>query len=267
VGSYYDASDEKTFSNAMSVVISQALNITTTQINLIDAFGLPVETNLELTLYDSFTGEVRYNFVHAVDEKNQPDTLILNPVGKYDIVVHTTPVVELKGVELVPGKHNIVGVDIPTGWFSVLEGSGTTFSEKQTVIRDALTGEIVYVQNFNTRHKYLTGMYDIEILTLPRLYYDNYEIRGGSDNKITLELPGSVNVYATENTIYSIFMVKEKKYEKIYESTLAAASETLQLLPGDYKLVFRSNIKKTAGNTKEINVTVKSNRTTQVKLQ
>lgn len=266
VGSYYDASDEKTFSNAMSVVISQALNITTVQINLIDAFGLPIETNLEMTLYDAFSGEIRYNFIHAVDEKNQPDTLFLNPVGKYNIVVHSTPPVELKDVELTPGKHNMIGIDVPTGTLMINEGTATTFSEKQCVVRNAQTGEIVYVQNFNTKHKYIVGKYDIEILTLPRLYYKDYEIRGGTDNKIVVEQSGSLNVYASENMLYSIYTVKENKYEKIYEATLAGGNETITLLPGEYKIISRSNIKKYAGNTKEVTATVKSNKTTQVKL-
>ena len=266
VGSYYDASDEKTFSNAMSVVISQALNITTVQINLIDAFGLPIETNLEMTLYDSFSGEIRYNFIHTVDEKNQPDTLFLNPVGKYNIVVHSTPPVELKEVELTPGKHNIIGIDVPTGTLLVNEGTATTFSEKQCVIRNAQTGEIVYVQNFNTKHKYLVGKYDVEILTLPRLYYKDYEIRGGTDNKIVVEQSGSLNVYASENLTYSIYTVKENNYDKIYETTLPGGNETITLLPGEYKIISRSNIKKYAGNTKEVSVSVKSNKTTQVKL-
>lgn len=266
VGSYYDASDEKTFSNAMSVVISQALNITTAQINLIDAFGLPIETNLEMTLYDAFSGEIRYNFVHAVDDKNQPDTLFLNPVGKYNIVVHSTPPVELKEIELTPGKHNIIGIDVPTGTLMVSEGTGTTFSEKQAVIRDAESGEIIYVQNFNTKHKYITGKYDIEILTLPRLYYNDYEIRGGTENKIVVDQPGALNVAASENLIYSIYTVKENKYEKIYEATLPAGTETITLLPGDYKVISRSNIKKYAGDTKEMSVNIKSNKTTQVKL-
>lgn len=65
VGTYYDATNETTFENAINVVISQALNNTTLQINLIDAFDKPSETNVEMTLYDSFSGEVRYNFYIA----------------------------------------------------------------------------------------------------------------------------------------------------------------------------------------------------------
>jgi len=266
VGSFYDASDEKTFSNAMSIVISQALNITTTQINLIDAFGLPIETNLEMTLYDAFSGEVRYNFIHTTDEKNQPDTLYLNPVGKYNIVVHSTPPVEIKDVELVPGKHNIVGIDVPTGTLMLTETGNSSFSEKQCVVRNTTTGEIIYVQNFNTKHKYITGKYDIEILTLPRVYYYDYEIRGGTDNKIAVDVPGTLNIYSTENIIYSIYSVKENKYEKIYEATITSGNENIQLLPGEYQVISRSNIKKAAASTKENKVTIKSSKTSFIKL-
>jgi len=268
VGSFYDAGNEKAFSNAMSIVISQALNITTTQINLIDAFGLPIEKNIEITFYDSFSGEVRYNYVQTPDEKNQPDTLYLNPIGKYNIVVHTTPEVELKGVELIPGKHNIIGVDVPLGILQLTEGIGTIFSEKQCVVRNNDTGEILYVQNFNTKHKYIAGTYDIDILTLPRMHYENYQIKGGVDNKIEIPLPGTLNISSPENKIYSIYAITDGNMEKIYESTLTGSggSEMVQLLPGEYTIFSRSNIKKASANTKTSNFTIKSSKTALVKI-
>ncbi len=266
VGSFYDAGNEKTFANAMNIVISQALNITTTQINLIDAFGLPLEKNIEITFYDSFSGEVKYNYVQTPDEKNQPDTLYLNPVGKYNIVVHTTPIVALKDIELTPGKHNIIGVDVPLGILTLIEGNGTTFSEKQCVVRNNQTGEIIYVQNFNSQHKYISGTYDIDILTLPRLHYINFEIKGGIDNKIEISLPGTLSVSSSDNKIFSIYQIKEDKIEKIYESTISGSPELVQLLPGDYKVFSRSNIKKLSANTKEINVTIKTGKTALIKI-
>ncbi len=266
IGTYYDADNEKTFSNAMSIVISQALNITTTQINLIDAFGIPVERDIELTLYDSYSGEVRYNFVQTPDIKNQPDTLFLNPVGKYTIVAHTTPPVELRDIELTPGKHNIIGIDVPQGTLYLAEGTGTTFSEKQCVVRNSETGEIIYVQNFNTKHKYIAGTYDIDLLTLPLLHYENYTIKGGMENKIDIPVPGTLNISTTDNKLYSIYTEKNGKLTKIYEASINSGSDLIQLLPGDYLVVSRSNIKKVAANTKEINVTIKSAKTALIKI-
>lgn len=74
VGTFYDATDSVQFKNAMDVVVSQALNSTTAQINLLDAFGQPTQTNVELTLYDAFSGAVRYHYVHSLNNKNEPDT-------------------------------------------------------------------------------------------------------------------------------------------------------------------------------------------------
>lgn len=266
IGNYYDAGDAATFSNAMSIVVSQALNITTTQINLLDAFGLPVEKNIEITLYDHATGEVRYNYVHTPDARNQPDTLFLNPIGTYDIVVHTTPTVTLSDIELTPGKHNIIGVDVPLGNLIVNEGTGGLFSLKQCVVRDNKTGEIIYVQNFNTKHRYIAGVYDIDILTLPRIHYEDFEIKGGVDNKIDIPLPGTLNISTTENRVYSVFVVKGDKLEKVYESSLNNTSEVIQLLPGEYKIYSRSNIKKYSSNTKANEVSIKSTKTAFLKI-
>lgn len=266
IGAFYDASNEKTFSNAMSIVISQALNITTTQINLLDPFGMPLEKNIEITLYDHASGEVRYNFVHTPDAKNQPDTLFLNPVGRYDITVHSTPPVRLTNIELNPGKHNIIGVDVPLGTLALVEGSATTFNERQCVLRNHSTGEIIYVQNFNTKMKYLSGVYDIEILTLPRMHFEDYEIKGGVESKIEIPLSGNLTVSTTDNILYSIFVMRGDQLEKVYDSQLNSTSETIQLLPGDYKVISRSNIKKVAASTKEFNVQIKSTKTSTLKI-
>lgn len=266
IGAFYDASNEKTFSNAMSIVISQALNITTTQINLLDPFGMPLEKNIEITLYDHASGEVRYNFVHTPDAKNQPDTLFLNPVGRYDITVHSTPPVRLTNIELNPGKHNIIGVDVPLGTLALVEGSASTFNERQCVLRNHSTGEIIYVQNFNTKMKYLSGVYDIEILTLPRMHFEDYEIKGGVESKIEIPLSGNLTVSTTDNILYSIFVMRGDQLEKVYDSQLNSTSETIQLLPGDYKVISRSNIKKVAASTKEFNVQIKSTKTSTLKI-
>ncbi|MCC6684888.1 MAG: VWA domain-containing protein, partial [Bacteroidia bacterium] len=43
VGRFYDASTEATFANALNVVVSQALNTTTAQVNLLDIYSKPSE--------------------------------------------------------------------------------------------------------------------------------------------------------------------------------------------------------------------------------
>jgi len=59
VGTYFDAADENTFKNVLGVVISQALDNTTAQINLLDSRDKPTETNVPVLLYDHTSQKVR----------------------------------------------------------------------------------------------------------------------------------------------------------------------------------------------------------------
>ncbi len=57
IGRFYNAAQEEKFGEIMDVVISQALNATTAQVNLLDINGNPTETNVNLTFYDSSSGQ------------------------------------------------------------------------------------------------------------------------------------------------------------------------------------------------------------------
>lgn len=266
VGTFYDATDSVQFKNAMDVVVSQALNSTTAQINLLDAFGQPTQTNVELTLYDAFSGAVRYHYVHSLNNKNEPDTLLIDPLGKYNIVAHTTPPVSRNGVELLPGRHNIIGLNTPQGDLQLYEKGKFGLSEKQCILRNRNTGEIVYVQNLNTTHTYISGAYDLEILTLPVLFVDGYDIRPSVTNKLDIEQSGMLSINATDNMQVSILYKRNGNLEKIWESGLNKEIVSIELLPGEYTVVYRSNTRKSTENTREKIVQMKSGKTYVLKI-
>ncbi|HAE13115.1 MAG: VWA domain-containing protein [Chitinophagales bacterium] len=266
VGSYYDAADSIQFKNAMNIVVSQALNNTTAQINLLDAYGRANQTNVELTLYDSYSKEVRYHFVHSLNAKGEPDTLFLDPLGRYDIVAHTTPAVTRKNVELNPGRHNIIGLEAPQGVLKLYEKGQSGFSGKQCVVRDPETHEIVYVQNLNTEQLYLSGKYDLEVLTLPPIFYHNYFIQGNYVNQIDIPQSGVLSLNTNDNVQVSVLYDDQGNWVKVWEGSLNREISNVDLQPGEYLLVYRSNIRKTADNTKQTAVSIRSGRTFSVKL-
>jgi len=94
VGTYFDASNETQFRNALNIIISRSLNPTSVQVNLLDAYGKPTETNVNMTFYDHLSGLPKYNFIHSFNNKGLPDTLDIDPLITYDIVVHTIPPVQ-----------------------------------------------------------------------------------------------------------------------------------------------------------------------------
>ena len=62
VGKYYDASNEATFKNVLDMVMAQALDNTSLQVNLMNGDNKPLETNVAMTFYDSDKGGIKYNF-------------------------------------------------------------------------------------------------------------------------------------------------------------------------------------------------------------
>jgi Ca-activated chloride channel family protein len=91
IGHFNNAVHEDKFKELMNVVITQALNSTTAQINLLDDKGLPTETNVNMTFYDRYSGRMLYNYVHTINNRGNPDTLVLDPLVTYKVVIHTIP--------------------------------------------------------------------------------------------------------------------------------------------------------------------------------
>ena len=50
------------------------------------------------------------------------------------------------------------------------------------------------VHKMNSSKRYLVGEYDLEILTLPRIYFKNISIKQSLTTDITIPLYGSINV-------------------------------------------------------------------------
>ena len=60
------------------------------------------ETDVTLTFYDNFTGMPKYNYVHTMNHKGNPDTMAIDPVLSYKVIAHTMPKVESDIITLKP---------------------------------------------------------------------------------------------------------------------------------------------------------------------
>ncbi|MBK7855454.1 MAG: hypothetical protein IPJ79_11625 [Bacteroidetes bacterium] len=135
VGNFYNATTEEGFRNVFNVVISQALNNTTVQVNLIDAKNKATETDVNMTFYDTYSGAIRYNYIHTMNVKGVPDTLKVDPLSTYNIVVHTIPPVRKDSVKILAGRHNIVGIDTPQGDLLLKFDGLSDYRNLQCIIR------------------------------------------------------------------------------------------------------------------------------------
>lgn len=238
VGNYYNAADPKQLGDILNVVISEALNNTTCQINLLDTDGNPTETNVNMTFYDSFSNKIKYNFIHSINQRGNPDTLKLDAFSTYKIHIHTIPPVFIDSAKLTPGKHSIFAVDAPQGYLNILSSNGSLL-DVNSIIRQKNKHETLNVQNVNTTEKYITGSYDLEILTLPRIYVTDVEIKQNYTTKIQIPNPGLITFVRQSLGFGSIYIINNGKMEWVYNLSPYLTKETLKLQPGNYIVEFR----------------------------
>jgi Ca-activated chloride channel family protein len=264
IGKYYDATTEKDFQNVLNIVISQSLDATSAQINLVDDFGKPLETNVGMTIYDATSGEMLHNYEHTMNGFGVPDTLYLDPVRKYDILVHTLPSVRRNNIELVSGRHNIIAIKAGQGSIKLIMDGLTKYDRLQAVVTLAGEKKTIYAQEFNTIKKYLVGSYDLEILTLPRVELSNVQVRQNHTTNITIEQPGVMDIRMRSKLVGAIYRMNAGKMEWVYDIPGAPSKQEILLQPGEYIWVYRIAAETRTIYTREKKFTIKSGSVTEV---
>ena len=263
VGTFFDAANERDFSNILNIVISHVVDNTTTQVNLLDSLGNPTETDVPLTFYDNFTDIVKYNFVHTMNSMGNPDTMIIDPVLNYKVIAHTIPPVESDIITIQPGKHTIIPLKTPQGKLKIIIN---TKEDYQFIIRKKGERETINVQNINTTQKYLTGLYDIELLTLPRQYFNNIRINQNQLTKLQLPSTGLVNILLPANGYGGVYLNDGDKLTEIYKFNGESNQYKLTLLPGKYTVVYRAKSSKKYIYTNEETFVIKSGKSQLIKI-
>jgi Ca-activated chloride channel family protein len=250
IGQYFNADSEKKFQQVLNTVVTQAVGAskTTCQVNLNDTQGQPTETNVSMTFYDKATGKIVDNFMHTINTWKLPDTIYLNPAITYKILVHTVPPVIIDNVKLIPLKHTTIKANTPQGTLIIKETQTQKYKDAKIIVRKQNDLQILTIQEFEKTEKYITGKYDLEILTLPRLNYKGIEIKQSETTTITIPQPGLATISVPADGYADLFVKNGDKVELLY--TLDHISSiSLTLLPGIYMVVYRSENMKHTSNT------------------
>lgn len=240
IGQYINAKKEEKFKEALNIIITQALNSTTAQVNLLDEEGNPSETNVNMTFYDMYSGKVKYNYYHTINNKGNPDTLILDPLLTYNLTVHTIPPIQKDSIRLLQGKHTIIALDAPQGYLNVQTKDAFDFRGLQFFVRNKGESEILNMQKLNQTEKYITGTYDLEIPVLPILQVKNVEVKQSTTTTVEIPRPGLVNFFMPAPGYGSIYTMEENRLKWIYNLNQNGRTESIMLLPGHYWVVFRA---------------------------
>ena len=264
IGNFIDVKKEEQFGGTLEYVISQVLNKTSTQINLIDANGSPTETDVPMTFYNSVSGKIRYQFMHTLNAKGNPDTLFLDPLIVYNITIHTIPELHRDSIKITTGKHSAIGFDAPQGMLKIVAPRTTLYKNLKILIKKK--NEIINIQTPNEVTKYLTGNYDLEVLSLPRISIPDVEISQSKTTSITIPQPGLVTIFKPTTGPCSLFVQKGNNLEWIHSIPEKTLRETLTLQPGTYHLLFRNKNAYLSQSSRKASFVITSGKSIPVRL-
>jgi Ca-activated chloride channel family protein len=265
IGNFYDAANEENFEHVLNIVISQALNSTTAQINLLNSNKQPLESNVPITIYDNRNKEILYDFVHTLNGLGNPDTLFLDPIYTYDVVAHTLPAVRKDGVKITPGIHNIIGLNTPQGDLLIkMEGRTNDVKGYKSIVRQKDKMETVFAQDINSTVRYLVGSYDLEILTLPRTYINDVRVEQSYTTTVEIPQPGILLVKANVAGYGAVMSEENNVLSYVVSLDPNIANQSFNLQPGKYRIVYRSKNSKEALFSIEKKFEIISGRSTSV---
>jgi Ca-activated chloride channel family protein len=244
-GKFINADTPGKFNDILNEAIEASFAKTTVSIELLDAQRRPRETNVNVMFINSLTGIPMYDFVHYLDRQGRPDTVQIDPVVDYDIIVGTVPPVIRRNVEIVIGKHNVIRIPAPQGNI-LFQQEGRKNNELEAIVR--LKGEpgIVNVQRSNETFRYLTGTYEVETLTLPRRKFE-VTVQPNATQNILLPTTGIINVNTISTGYGVLYELKaDGTPEWVCNLDNLKSQFSMSLLPGYYKIAFR--VKHTKGS-------------------
>lgn len=244
-GRYIDADTPGKFYEVLNEAIETSFAKTTVSIELLDAFSKPTETNVNVSFRNNLTGAVMYDFVHYRDGEGKPDTVQIDPVVDYDLVVHTIPPIVKSNMGLQIGKHNVLTIPTPQGNI-IVKQEGRRDRNLQSLVRLKGRPEVIHTQGSNDVVRYLTGSYEVETLTLPRRVF-TVEVQANKTQTVLLPSPGVVNFNTIAPGYGSLYEVAADGTEQWVCNLNDLKSQfSLSLLPGQYKIVFR--VRNTTGS-------------------
>ena len=267
IGEYYDTPTQEEYREALKEVITQALNTTSAQVNILDSQSRPTETDVNVTFFDRYTGAIHYYMIHTLNRLGNPDTLSLDPMMTYDIGVQTIPPVRLDSVRLVAGRHNTISVEAPQGYLYVRTKRGNSYDRDQVLVKRAGEQELINIQEIGTVGKYLVGSYDLLIPIYPAMEVHKLEISPGYTTTVEIPTPGFVTFSTGQpgaGTLYQMMGSGEQKWVmNLLENTRVQA---YNLQPGSYRVVFRRDDHKSSSYTMVRDFTVKEGKPETIKL-
>ena len=239
-------------------------------INVNDETDHLLESEIPIAFYDSQTGVVKYSTLYSIDSRYTPDTMIIDPLVSYDITLFTKPETHIRKKQFRPGRVNDLNITIEQGTLQLrLDGKRVNYQIPQypvLIYRHGMT-ELVGTQLLGEQSNYLSGVYDIEMLSSPTLRLEGVSVVSSSTTDLSLPTPGMATINKTKViSSGAIFTYKEGKLAHVCDLNPNKVNERLLLMPGEYQIVIKPQNSILYSSVRSIRFRIESAQTTNINL-
>lgn len=238
LGTYLNAESQDNFKDALETALNQSIEPATVILELMDDSNKPTETNIPVAFYNNFTGNTVEEIIHYLGPDGKPDPLKVDPVIDYNITVSTIPPIRKTNVHFTGGETKKLQIKAATGYLNFKCKGFNGYKNLEVLVRKKNDPRIINVQEFKREERYLTGTYDIEVLTHPRTRFAGVQIKNHETKTLTIEAPGLMTIMDGGKGVGAVYQVAPGKPDVWIMNFYNQGSYNLQ--PGNYKVVFRA---------------------------
>jgi Ca-activated chloride channel family protein len=159
-----------------------------------------------------------------------------------------------------------VGIDAPQGFLNLKTSGPSDYKNLQAIVRKKDDMKTLHVLNFDETEKFIVGEYDLEILSLPRLYIHDVQLSQSHTTTVSIPQPGIVNIVKKGAGYGNICLEENNELKNIYNLKENNFQENVVLQPGRYRIFFRPKGSKESVYTIEKQIKIESGSSVNVSL-
>ncbi|MBO4589174.1 MAG: VWA domain-containing protein [Bacteroidales bacterium] len=258
-GEVIQIADEERFAGELQTLFHTVRTESRVVVTLTNEAGEVFSGDVPVVFYDRQNSKPVYTKVYYGGPKSKPDTVTVDPLISYDVEVFTRPSIVFKNRTFKPDRVYTLASAVEEGRLCVRrEDKRVVWSvpDYQVVVRQSGKADLTGVQGLGDSVKYLEGIYDIEILSMPPIAINNVEIRRDAVTELAIPAPGMLMFERMKaRKQVSVFELRDGRMQLVREFVPNPAGENLILMPGDYILIIKplgKNPKATTTTTAQI---------------
>lgn len=242
----FNARAEEELYQYLRVIVDRVLSLSSLDIAFLDQMGRPTETDLPILIFSHVDSSLKIGALHTLNTRGKPDTLYLSPAETYFLQGGGVPDQVVEEITLEPGSHLHLEIPYPTGHVEVRLEHHTLQQDVsgriRTLLRTSRNPWTFWARPLETPVRLRAGAYSVDVTTLPPQSYP-VQVQGGHTTRVTLPEPGVLVLQIRLSGSGALIRQNEKgSWQTVYLlSPEQRGREVLVLVPGTYRLIFRTS--------------------------